>query len=304
MDAGYIVVGILVMFTILAFGMDKKLDNKQRKALLPLIVLIGSMFILPIAPVRADNDWGNPLSTTNVMLIAYYEHTSWTLANTSTAFQNYTDHGSYYDGYIRVWQDARDSTYNGSDAYVDVRCRVRTDGWIMAWLDSTENDPGDLVYFGKHRHVGSLYELPVNGTTCSRAIENVFHVTGESFPGYDQIYLYDYSETSTTKLVIMEMSGEADTATNRTFFIVSSATITSIEKCYVVCGGHTEKDIEFGNSSNVVIYNSGAGGGVSWGWTSIHVSNKMFPNMVTDTRYYMGCHGIEDVAIATILWLR
>ena len=307
MDAGYIVVGILVMFTILAFGLNKKLDNKQRKALLPLIVLIGSLFILPIAPVKADNDWGNPLSVTNVGLLAYYEHTSWTLANTTTAFQNYTDHGSYYDGYIRVWQDVTGNDYNGDDVYVDVRVRVRSDGWIMAWLDTTEYTPGNLLFWGKERSQGATKSIPVNATTCSRAIQNVFYVADETFPGYNEIYHYDYSTPTATKLVILEMHGWVhDDSTNKTYFIVPSSSISEIVQCYVVLGAYGVCHFYMGNSSDVFIVELGS---LENGWFDYDVDTELKISMALDQKYYLKpyvepSHASAHGCMAIVAWLR
>jgi len=213
----------------------------KKKNILPLLVMVGSLLLTPATVSVYAVDWGDPLTTTNIMLFGYYNHSSWNLSLTVTAFENYTDQSSYYDGWVRVWQDVVNDTYAGNDVYVDCKLRVRSDGYIMAWLDSTAHDPTDCVYWGGERKTGTYtggQVIPENSTTLARAIERVFYVTGETYPGHDEIYYYDYSQTSATKLVFINAHQEHNTTDLHTYFLIPSANVDNIHQAYVTIGGN------------------------------------------------------------------
>jgi hypothetical protein len=64
------------------------------------------------------------------------------LADTVPAFVSYFDGGNYYDGLVRVWDSGTigASSSVSYDDYVDVKVRVRADGWILAWFDRYLDD--------------------------------------------------------------------------------------------------------------------------------------------------------------------
>jgi len=159
--------------------------------------------IAPPVEATGGSDSTPPLNTSRISLIAYYKHySSIELADTVPAFISYFDGGNYYDGVVRVWDSGTIGALSqvAQDSYIDVYVRVRGDGWILAWFDRYEHDPGAIVWWGHTR----LQEGPPPdyATTLSRAIEIVFTVAGISFPGYESIGLYDYSEPNATRLLI------------------------------------------------------------------------------------------------------
>jgi len=178
----------------------KKLKSIRTAAIIPLILL--NLFTIQPSFALADGyDFGNPLDTSNIQFITYYQEPSgWTLAETVTAFVSYTDHGNYIDGIVRVWMDQRSSTnFIGGDRYIDIEVRVRADGWILAWLRK-DQELAYLIFWGHHR---AATGAPVIGaTTLSRAIQRVYYVAGKTFPGYKAFYLYDYTHPTANRLLI------------------------------------------------------------------------------------------------------
>ena len=176
-----------------------------------------------------------PLNTSRISFIAYYQRTlGWTLADTVPAFVSYFDGGNYYDGLVRVWDSGSIGTV-GSGTYLDVKLRVRADGWILAWFDRFEDDPGAIVYWGHQLHQTGA--PPSYSTTLSRAIEIVFSVTGIGFPGHNMIGMYDYSEPSATRLLVFGHSIYATTATYY-YTIPANSTMVPI-KLLIRAGGYS-----------------------------------------------------------------
>lgn len=191
---------------LLAFLCVKKVGVRRA---LPVATMIVAAATAPYLTgvVYAANDFGNPLNTSNIMLFAYYyDANGWVLANTVPAFENYTDHGNYYDGFVRVWMDQRaDNNFLGSEFYVDVRVRVRADGWILAWL-TTDQPYAYIVFWG---HSVATNGPPVIGATVpSRAIQRVFYVSGKTFPGHTAINIYDFTHPTAKKLLVFGKTAE------------------------------------------------------------------------------------------------
>jgi hypothetical protein len=172
------------------------------KRIVQAMLLIFTIAPLLVQTVQADYSFGNPLDTSNIMLLAYYKDPNgWTLAATVPAFEKYTDHGNYYDGIVRVWMDVRDNTYVGSEFYVDVCVRVRADGWILAWLNRTQSY-AHIVFWGKSISSGTTPYVVVGATVPSRAIQRVFYTSGKTFPGYTAISHYDFTHPNAGKILI------------------------------------------------------------------------------------------------------
>jgi len=203
-----------------------------------------------------------PLNVSRISFVSYYQRTlGWTLADTVPAFVNYFDGGNYYDGLVRVW-DSGSIGAVGSGTYLDVRVRVRADGWILAWFDRFEDDPGAIIYWGHRRdQVGAP---PSYSTTLSRAIEIVFTVTGIGFPGYNMIGMYDYSEPSATRLLVFGHS-IAEQQVTYYYTIPANSTMVPI-KLLIRAGGYSY----YGNANTLrvdggLVYEKTD---LNWGWST------------------------------------
>jgi len=196
--------------------------------------------IAPPVEATGGSDSTPPLNTSRISLIAYYKHySSIELADTVPAFISYFDGGNYYDGIVRVWDSGTIGALSQvtDDAYVDVYVRVRGDGWTLAWFNRYEHDPGAIVWWGHTRREAGA--PPQYATTLSRAIEIVLGVAGISFPGYDSIGLYDYSEPNATRLLVFGHSLEAEEKTVDYYYTIpANSTMTPI-KMLIRAGGYS-----------------------------------------------------------------
>ena len=115
---------------------------------------------------------------------------------------------------------------------------MRGDGWILAWLDRYEHDLGAIVWWGHTRRQSGA--PPQYATTPSRAIEIVFTVAGITFPGYDKIYLYDYSEPNATRLLIFGHSiEEAGEKTVDYYYTIPANSTMTPKKLLIRAGGYS-----------------------------------------------------------------
>jgi len=192
----FLAIAALTFIIVLGYRMGKG----RRIARAALMIFTIALTPLIIQTVQAGYSFGNPLDTSNIMLLAYYKDPNgWTLASTVPAFEKYTDHGNYYDGIVRVWMDKKGNEYIGTEFYIDVCVRVRADGWILAWLNRTHSY-AYIVFWG-HSYKGA--ESPVIGATVpSRAIQRVFYTAGKTFPGYAAISHYDFTHPDAGKILI------------------------------------------------------------------------------------------------------
>lgn len=302
---------IIGIVAIIAFN-----KPKTRKAIPLALILFGSLLITPMVPVAHAASFGDPLTTTNIGLFAYYnETTDWTLNDTVTAFYNYTDHTTYYDGYVRVWQDSQsNSSFTGNDVSVDVKLRVRADGWIMAWLDTTIHDAADIPLFGRERssNGNSAGSPVVNATTCHRAIEHIYYVANKTFPEYHNIDLYDYSQTSATMLAILSMEDLDYYNDNNDYlyFIVPSSTVTTIHKSKIFYGGICGSNALSNNEVNLyfdgtVIFNA-VDNDDEIGWSKYNLPTA---NVTKDAKHTLRCWcknqagSSDEFVLGVILWM-
>ena len=211
-------------------------------------------------PVYALEGSTPPLDTSKIGFIAYYQRTvGWTLSNTVPAFINYTDGGNYYDGLVRVWDSGEIGALSSSyDRCIDVRVRVRADGWIIAWFDRFVDDPGAIVWWGHERDAQG--SPPMYSTTLSRAIAIVFNVAGVGFPGYDIIGMFDYSEPSANRLVLFGQSSYYDS--DYYYTIPVSSTIVPI-RFLVRAGGQDRSTLSIDGGQIYSISEYG-----DWGWST------------------------------------
>lgn len=226
----------ILALTIIVLNIFLLIRLKRRKAVYLSAILLFA--ILSSFPAVLAYDYGSPLNTSGIALFAYYNETSdWTLADTVSAWQEYTDNGNYYDGIIRVWQDVSGSTFDGNDVYIDVECRVRADGWILAWHNQTGTDYGNYPFYGRERN-GNNGPIE-NSTSLSRAIERVYVSAGKTFVGYDEINYWDYQFTNTKRLMFFGRyiyESSYGTYNEYWYFIIPDG--VTCEQAWVSCGGY------------------------------------------------------------------
>jgi len=200
----YLVPMLLGTGLVVKYGKGIPNKSKAIKSSLLMLSLVILTFLSVPTPVVNAYAFGNPLTTASIGLFAYYNETAdWTLADTVSGWQSYTDNGNYYDGIVRVWQDVNGATYVGNDVYIDVNIRVRADGWIMAWLNQSQSK-ADIVHWGRERQSGSSSApSPQTGTTSLyRAMQRLYVAASVSPPANSAVNYYDYEYTSATKLIM------------------------------------------------------------------------------------------------------
>ena len=168
------------------------------------------------------------------------------LGSVLPAFYSYTLHDDYVDGTVRVW----DSTNTGAsspvnrDSYLDVKARVRADGWVLTWLERTQ-DRGRFLWWGyantqptsespdygapdsgtfNYKADGTSISPTMNTTILGRACQLL--MSAGSLPGFDwaKLKYYDYEYTSAKRLFIFGYSN---------YRVWSSATVIDDKYFYV-----------------------------------------------------------------------
>ena len=91
------------------------------------------------------------IDTAQIGLFAYYNYgATIDLNDTRGAFYSYLQHGNYIDGVVRVWASHTlgSASQVQGDNYVDVKVRIRGDGWILAWF-ARADDSSKILWWGK-----------------------------------------------------------------------------------------------------------------------------------------------------------
>ncbi len=191
-----------------------------------------------IPPPAYATDYGDPIDTSNIGFMAYYfKATGFILEETAGAFLNYTDNGSYYDGYVRIYQEATGTsfdTYYYAQQYIDAQLRVRSDGWILAWISRSNWSYVNAPHWASRFYIatdGYLTPPAENYISPMRAIDRVFYVAGLSSPGAENMNIYDYGHPTATKLV---MFGNSDSTPSSTIFYVYFSLFPSTENNAIV----------------------------------------------------------------------
>lgn len=229
---------VIVLLVSLVFSTPEVQEQVERS--LPGIPLVKP----PAYVLAAGEDFGDPLTTANIgLFMYYYDSAGFTLADTVAAWQSYEDHTSYYDGYVRVWNDVNSSSFAGDDVYIDVACRLTSDGWILAWLNRTDSSLKHLVFWGRDFYVGKdidpspfsdydtgdLPRAPMNRTCLFRALERIYYAHDGDFsdvPSQNSVYYYDYEHSTSTILIIIgigvcdESSVEHHTTSNTMYYTI------------------------------------------------------------------------------------
>lgn len=298
----FILCGLVVASLVFLFSQLAKTDQNNQETFSPGNPFQGISFEIPpvqaIEPASIDaNLTTPPLNTSEISLIAYHQRIGgWTLADTVPAFVSYFDGGNYYDGLVRVWDSetiGASSTVSG-DTSLDIKVRVRADGWILAWFHPYEDDPGAIVWWGHTRRQAGSPDA--YSTSLSRAMEIVFIVAGVeySWPGYDMIHMYDYSEPSATRLLIFGQSIAAKSVTYY-YTIPPNSTMAPI-KLLLRYGGYTHSSPNSLTIDGGTLYDEPSG---YWGWSNkpIFIWEKGIQHIIVQSA---GSRSYQSVAF--VMW--
>ena len=167
--------------------------------MIPLMLI--SSFSLPLIVKATSYDYGTPtLDTEEIGLFCFwYKSDGWTLNYTISALHEYSNHGNYYDGIIRVFMRVDGSTFVSGSHYVDVNVRVRADGWVMTWLWESQ----DKKYIPFLYKVHQSDFVKINATVLSRAMQQIYYSSEGSLLDHEDVYYWDYTYTSTTSFIMV-----------------------------------------------------------------------------------------------------
>jgi len=276
--------------------------------------------LIPPPPEALAVSYGTPLSTVDIGLFAYYKHSSWDLSDCIPAFLNYTQYSNYVDGYVRVHSNVKGTTFEGGNyghtasnpIYIDVQVRIRSDGWILAWLEDTQNKAFILHWGDDVKGYEGLTEDPIDaistpddyGTCLGRAIYRVYHNAGVSWIGYDEIYYYDYEFPDATRLYIfgdyVQSVFPDSEEENEPFYFIVPDDVT-IENTILAYAGHNSSgddiDIDYVDRASI---NWGVEG---TGWTSLDIDAYVTEGTKHLVELNNGGSGQgESIACGVIMW--
>jgi len=209
-----VILSVIATFIIMEFP-DGELEGGGISLIKPpdTMLLVAGAPQTPYSP--SGIDFGNPLDTQIVATIAYYyDSNGWNLSEVVPAFDSYTLHGNYIDGYITVEYPQE-----------PVSVRVRADGWIMAFLNTSQSR-GYLYASGSS---GSFENPAAYETRLSKAIQEVYTTVGRTFVGHDAISYYDYG-INADKMIMM---GDKGTGYIDVYYTIPSG-VTGVKLYYAV----------------------------------------------------------------------
>ena len=160
-----------------------------------------------------------PLNTALISLLCYYDHGSpLTKADFLDAFQSYTEYDNYVDGIIYVWANGytgpaspregdkwtgHEGPGSWGDDKLEVHIRLRTDGWILAYILRTQ-EYGKVTWWNCYPEA-STTEPPEYSTRLARAIYLLLLEAGLSggFSYETSVGYFDYEYPTATKLYMV-----------------------------------------------------------------------------------------------------
>ena len=176
------------------------------------VFLLGVM--LGVFMLAGSASAGNQIDTSNVYIMAYYKMSEFPEIDLSRAIQEFdyvrVSSGQYVEGTITIWHNYRNGRDTGEapdleviDGVVtdvpfstDVTVRVKSDGWIAAWL-TNEQDMGDMVFWND---VDDRNKVP-SDTTLGQAIWRVTDRMGANYNKAGVNY-YSYKYPEADRLLI------------------------------------------------------------------------------------------------------
>jgi hypothetical protein len=261
--------------------------NKKNFTAIPLSLIL---LLSPFVSVANAVDYGVPLTTTGIALFAYYkEPTGFNLLSVIGAYSTYILHGSYIDGTVKVWCDGSKNNFTGTNYYMNVSMRVRSDGWILAWTNATQDVKNNLYPNSTVALLSPMTEyMDVYYTSEERAMQQAFYLAGKTMPNLDDIWYYDYHYPSATRLIILSMSYSWSTISAKTTYIsIPSGTIYCAKLVYGASTGSgawsTHLNLYW---DSTLLESIGAGATVMW--------ETYTPSVSVGTEYYFRADHTAD----------
>lgn len=173
--------------------------------------VIFGLVALTIMLIAGNAEAASTIDTSNIFLMAYYN--SSTNIDLSQAIQEFDfvteSTGQYVEGKVRIWYDNPDGRNPGNIQDFELRdgvdtniffatnvtVRVRSDGWIVAWL-TNDQSLNDIVSWDD----ANSEALPSN-TTLSMAIWRITDKIGANY-NQSEIKYYSYKYPSADRLLI------------------------------------------------------------------------------------------------------
>lgn len=234
--------------------------------------IILGLALLTAFLLAGNAEAGNTIDTSNINVMAYYNPgTSIDLSKAIQEFDFVTEStGQYVEGKLRIWYDNPESRNpgniqdferrDGADTSIlfasNVSVRVRSDGWIVAWLTNDQNLT-DIVFWDEAKSAN----LPSN-TTLGKAIWRITDRVGANY-NKSEVKYYSYKYPAADRLLI---GGRVTTAGGETYSFLMPSTNTVYDAkflwianlivpiCYDGCYGYVKVKI-----NTTYIYNKGIG---------------------------------------------
>jgi len=171
------------------------------------------------------------LETSQIGLLCYFQPTSSiTLANCLPALVEFTQYSNYVDGKVRVWDShniGASSPYRGADGeseyfanysygdhgdtYEDIYVRIRSDGWMLAWLKRTQNH-GRFLWWSDGSTIPRNLPTPTTyGNRLGRALQIIMSVAGISGFAWTGLGYYDYEYPDAKRIFVFGSSAQSVT---------------------------------------------------------------------------------------------
>ncbi|MFH1127044.1 MAG: hypothetical protein V1718_02955 [archaeon] len=205
------------------------------------IILFGCS-ILAIIMLAANASAADQIDTSNIYIMAYYR--AGPSADLSQAIQEFDyvreSTGQYVEGQLEIWHnfpngrdtgastdfEIRDGVFTDIPFSTTVNVRVKSDGWIVAWLTNEQN-LSDIVFWNR---VADYNLVPLD-TTLGQAI---WRISNRLNANYDKngVKYYSYKYPDANRLLI----GGAKTISNAasySFLIPSEITLYEADFLWV-----------------------------------------------------------------------
>jgi len=156
---------------------------------------------------------GSQIDTSNIYIMAYYKAAPEIVLSTAIQeFDKVTEStGQYVEGEIEIWHNShpdgrnkgdaldmeiRDNTVTNIQFTTTVKVRVRSDGWIVAWLANDQN-PNDMIFWDYVK--SDAYSPP--DTTLGKAIWRITDQLNINYNKNDvKYYSYKYPNADRLKI--------------------------------------------------------------------------------------------------------
>jgi len=203
------------------------------------IVVVGCA-VLAVLVLAGSAAAGDQIDTSNILVLGYYSGgTEIDLSQAIQEFDRVTETtGQYVEGIVTIWFDnpegrnpgdiqeyeRRDDVDTNIPFATDISVRVKSDGWIVAWLTNYQ-DISDIVFWND-----ANADSNPSDTTIGKAIWRITDRVGVNYYK-DGVKYYSYKYPAADKLLI---GGRMIYSQSETYyFLIPSA--TTVYKANFVC---------------------------------------------------------------------